>query len=209
MFSSLMKVRNATVVVFAFLILLAVAGTVPAQFPMSDGRSSASTERELEEHVAQMRYLIAQANKRRPTKHVDPQLAFQQLQEDFTKIQITNRDLVLTTDKTQSFDLKFVSRSAEEINKRAKRLLENLALPEPEQEVAKIKPGPIQDRAQLKRSITQMGWLIYYFAKSPIFKEASVIETAAATKVRTELEQVVELSALIKSSSEQLGKTER
>ena len=52
----------------------------------------------------------------------------------------------------------------------------------------------------------KMGWLIYYFTKNPIFKEASVIETSSAAKARGNLEQILELSKHIKTSSENLKK---
>src|SRR4030095_5711227 len=122
----------------------------------------------------------------------DPKLALEQLQEDFTRVQIVNKVLVLTTAERKEVDFKFAAKSAEEINKRAKRLLENLALPDPPPETL-TNLDPITDQAQLKRSITEMGWKIYYFAKNPIFKEASVIDTSDAAKARSDLEQIVEL----------------
>ena len=197
--------RRAASAVISLAGIFAALSTVAAQFPMSEGKNAVSSDRELEEHVARMRYLVSQANKRKPGRHRDPKLALEQLQEDFTRIQIVNKELVLTTSEQKAVDFKFVARSAEEINKRAKRLLENLALPEALPEAAR-NLDPITDHAQVKSSITQMGWRIYYFAKNPIFKEANVIDTADAAKVRSDLEQIVELSALIKSGSERLGK---
>ncbi len=200
------RLSRLTVLMVASLLFFAGVRYVDAQYPMSEGRAAASSERELEEHVARMRYLIAQANKRRPDrKSRDPKLALKELQEDFIGIQVVNKDLVLTTSRTENIDFKFVWKSAEEIHKRAKRLLENLALPEASSQGPQT-ASPIADQAHIKQSITQMGWLIYYFTKNPIFKEASVIETSSAEKARSDLEQIIELSMLIKTSSEHLGK---
>ena len=206
--TSLLKLvfRRAASAVISLAAILTALGMVAAQFPMSEGKNAVTSDRELEEHVATMRYLVSQANKRKPGRHRDPKLALEQLQEDFTRLQIVNKELVLTTsERKEEVDFKFVSRSAEEINKRAKRLLENLALPEPVPETAKVL-NPFSDQPQLKNSITEMGWRIYYFAKNPIFKEANVIDTSEAAKARSDLEQIVELSDLIKSGSERLGK---
>ena len=197
--------RRAVLAVISLAAISAGVATAAAQFPMSEGKAAANSDRELEEHVASMRYLISQANKRKPGRHRDPKLALEQLQEDFTRVQIVNKELVLTTSEQKEVDFKFVARSAEEINKRAKRLLENLALPDPLREAPR-NLGPITDQAELKNSITRMGWRIYYFAKNPIFKEANVIDTSDAAKARSDLDQIVELSALIKSGSERLGK---
>ena len=208
--TSLLKLvcRRAASAVISLAAILAALGTVAAQFPMSEGKNAVNSDRELEEHVANMRYLVSQANKRKPGRHRDPKLALEQLQEDFTRLQIVNKELVLTTSERKEVDFKFVSRSAEEINKRAKRLLENLALPESVPETAKVL-DPFSDQPELKNSITQMGWRIYYFAKNPIFKEANVLDTSDAAKARWDLEEIIELSALIKSGSERVGKKGR
>ena len=171
-------------------------------------RARDENERDLEERIAYQRLLAAWAENRRERKKADPKLAVAQLQEDFTRLQIVNKDLVLTTSKSAAPDLKFVAKSAAEMNKRAERLMSNLALPDP--------PGPPRpapeaaaDSAQLKKSITALGWLIYRFAKNPIFKEGEVIDTQSAAKARGDLEEIIALSAQLKKSSEQLDKSAR
>src|SRR5688500_13274912 len=157
----------------AALFAIAVA-PLRAQLPMAEGPSAARSESEydLEARIASMRYLISLAEKRGARRKIDPELALEQLQEDFTRIQILNKDLVLKTAKTNNPDLKFVGKSASEINKRADRLMSNLALPQLTQDDA---PGPkleaVSDLNKLKKSITALGWLIYRFTKNPMFKE--------------------------------------
>ena len=51
-----------------------------------------------------------------------------------------------TTSKTPDPDLKFVARSAAEVSKRARRLMENLALPDPPAS-ARSRPEPVSDAA--------------------------------------------------------------
>ena len=101
-----------------FLFVSMTAVLARAQFPMAEGRSTV-TDRELEERIASMRYLISLAEKGPRRRKVDPKLALEQLQEDFTRLQIVNKDLVLTTSRSDKPDFKFVAKTASEINKRA------------------------------------------------------------------------------------------
>src|SRR5688500_10591851 len=195
----------------ALVILLTIATSeLSAQFPMRDGptaeRARSESEGDLEARIANMRYLISLAEKRGTRRKVDPKLALEQLQEDFTRIQIVNKNLVLTTDKTDKPDLKFVEKSASEINKRAERLMANLALPEPTEETPAPKTEVVSDRTQLKKSITALGWLIYRFTKNPMFKEAKVIEASAAERARRDLVEIIRRSNQLAKASEQLSK---
>ena len=191
------------------LLIAALAGVpASAQFPMPDGRGGmVNGDRDLEERIAAMRYLLTLAEKRGPKKK-DPELALAELQEDFTQIQLHNKDLVLKTDKSPGLDAKFVAKEATEIRKRAERLLSNLALPE-----APANGPPVTDVAveplAIKKAIVKMGWLIYGFTKNPMFKEAQVIETVSAEKARRDLDLILELSKQIKTSSETLAKAKR
>src|SRR5688572_19126140 len=122
---------TAAVVAFQMLLTLSTA----AQLPMAEGpakeRSQSESERDLEERIANMRYLATLAEKRGGTRKKDPELALEELQEDFTGLQLLNKELVLTTAKSKELNLKFIIKSAGEINRRAARLMDNLALPEP------------------------------------------------------------------------------
>ena len=192
------------------VLLTIVTSPLSAQFPMPEGptaeRNRSDSDRDLEARIANMRYLISLAEKRGARRKVDPKLALEQLQEDFTRIQIVNRDLVLTTAKADKPNLKFVERSASEINRRAERLMSNLALPEPDNETPPAKTEAISDFSLLKKSITALGWLIYRFTKNPMFKEAKVIEASAAERARRDLVEIISRSNQLSKSSEQLAR---
>jgi hypothetical protein len=193
-------------------VFIAVVALAPlsamAQFPMAEGptreRAQSESERDLEERIAAMRYLATLAEKRGTPRKRDPQLALEELQEDFTRLQIVNRELVLTASKSADLDLKFVERSASEINKRAERLMSNLALPEATPDPAQTNPVAPSNSKQLKESITSLGWRIYWFVKNPIFKEAKVIDTQNAAKAQRHLEEIILRSSQIKAGSEAL-----
>lgn len=193
----------------AFLFVPTALST-SAQLPMAEGptkeRSQGESERDLEERIANMRYLAALAEKRGSGRKKDPKLALEELQEDFTRLQIVNKDLVLTTAKSVELDLKFVAKSSSEINRRATRLMSNLALPEPAADAPRSPLQPISDIKQLRASITSLGSRVYWFTKHPIFKEVKVIEPQAAAQARADLERIIELSLHLKNSSELLRK---
>src|SRR4051794_28376442 len=168
-------------------------------------RTRDESERDLEDRIAYQRMRAALEAKRVESRR-DPTLAFAELQDDFTHLQIINKELVLGTNGSAAMDFNFVARSATEIHKRAERLMSNLALPDPEDLPRRPKPAEISDSKQLKSSITALGWLIYRFTKNPIFKEANVIETQPAAKARRDLEEIIEISEQIRKSSEQLNK---
>lgn len=199
------------VLVSAFTAL-AAQFSVRAQLPMAQGgtadREQSESDRDLEERIANMRYLATLADNGRNRKK-DPKLALKELQEDFTQLQILNKDLVLKTAKTQAPDLSFVSKSASEINRRAARLLSNLALPESGTGPLRSQSGEISDSIRLKASITKLGWLIYNFKKNPIFQEVGVIEASSAVKARSDLEAIIDLSLHIKKGSEQLRNSDK
>ena len=182
-------------------------GLAPYEGPTKE-RTRDDNERDLENRVAYQRLLAAWAANRRERKKADPRLAFAQLQEDFTRLQLVNKDLVLTTSRSPALDLKFVAKSAAEINRRGARLMSNLALPEPPGD-ERPKRAAMSGPAEVKKAITALGWLIYNFAKNPIFGEVDVVEVKSAAKARHDLEEIIELSEQLKKSSEQLEKAAR
>ena len=195
---------------FVALIIVTLQTTISAQFPMAEGptkeRTQNESDRDLEERIANMKYLAMLAEKRGASRKKDPKLALEELQEDFTELQLANKSLVLTTVKSQELDLKFIGKSAAEIHRRADRLMSNLALPEPETAVPRPPLPTIADDKQVRASITSLGSLIYWFTKNPIFKEVKVIQPEHAAKARVDLERIVELSLHLKKSADQLRK---
>lgn len=191
---------------------LATQFSVWAQLPLAQGRTAereqSESDRDLEERIANMRYLATLAGASGSRKK-DPELALKELQEDFTRLQILNKDLVLKTAKTQMPDLKFVSRSVSEMSKRAARLLSNLALPESGTGTRRSQPGEISDLTKLKISITKLGWLIYNFKKNPIFREVGVLDASSAVEARSDLEAIIDLSLHIKKGSELLIESDK
>jgi hypothetical protein len=187
--------------VFVFAVTLLFSGSGLAQ--------QSQSERELEDRdIAQrswnLRMLSIMAAQKRPQKF-NPQRALSQLQEDFTRIQQINKPLGLMALGNSPLDLKFVTKSATEINKRAERLKENLALPEPHDGAAPPRQYTADNPAQLKAPIVILARLILDFTSNPFFKEAGVVDTQAY-QARRDLDKIIMLSAEVKDLSKQLGR---
>lgn len=149
-----------------------------------------------------LRLILERAHRPRTSERV--QQAVEELQEDFTRLQVLNLEFVKAIN-TPKLDYKFVAKSAGEINKRADRLKNNLDLPEPDG----VKSAPatsINTELEMKKSMLRLGKLIYSFSRNPFFKEASVVNDNAVL-ARRELDEILDVSKQIKIDSEKLKKS--
>jgi hypothetical protein len=185
------------------LFALAIVPTVEAQSARDTER--AENERDIELRSWNLKILQLQHEREKKGKP-RAQQALAQLQEDFTHLQIANKSLLRAALANDALDPKFVSKSVSEIKKRAERLNENLALPEPEKSPGQTGTQAFASSPELKPSVLNLGRLIFSFVDNPFFKEASVVDTQLTTKARRDLEDIIELSGQIKRNSEQLGK---
>lgn len=176
---------------------------------IASGQTERERERELNDREIELRswnlkIISLSANKQRKPK-MRPEQALAQVQQDFTRIQVLNKDLVFSISDKRPLDFKFVTKSVTEIRRRSERLNENLALPEADK--SQIEPPlTVANPTQLKLSVLRLGNLIYSFTNNPFFKEPGVINTEQTVKARRELLEIVELSAQIKKDSERLEK---
>jgi len=185
-------------------IVLIASGDGLAQTSRNDRiREREADEQEITQRSWNLRMLSIMAAQKRRRK-VSPQLALSQLQEDFTRIQQINKPLGLMALGKAALDLKFVTKSATEINKRAERLKQNLALPEPADSAPAEKPYTVNNPSQLKVPIVSLARLILDFTGNPFFKEASVVDTPAYQASR-DLEAIIKLSAEVRDLSKKLA----
>lgn len=192
-------------IIATIVFALAVFPTVTAQAVNKD-KERAENERDLDLRSWNLRILSLQYNKNKHKSRPNPQQALEQLQQDFSRLQVVNNSLLRTALSNPALDPKFVSKSVSEIKKRAERLDKNLALPEPEKPPDRAELQALTDSPQLKPSVLKLGRLIFSFVDNPFFKEASVVDTQLTTKARRDLEDIIELSGQIKRSSEQSAK---
>jgi len=169
-------------------------------------RDRESDEQDINRRSFNLRMLNIMAKQRRPRKS-NPQLALAQLQDDFTYIQKINKQLGLAALGKADLDLSFVTKSAAEINKRAERLKDNLALPKEAEAAEPARQYTVETASQLKAPIVDLARLILDFTDNPFFKEAGVVETPEAYRARRDLEKIIWLSEEITNLSKSVGQT--
>lgn len=194
--------RMMASIAFALVTVPAAMGQSPRDI------ERAENERDLDLRSWNLKILALQyEHDKKRSRRQRPEQALAQLQEDFSHLQIANKSLLQAALGKDALNPRFVSKSVSEIRKCAARLNTNLALPEVEKSAVTVDTDAISSPQQLKPPILRLGRLIFSFIDNPFFREASVVDTQLTTKARRDLEDIIELSALIKKSSEQLSKT--
>jgi len=103
-----------------------------------------------------------------------------------------------------------VAGSLAEIRRRAERLRENLALPEPEaKEEKKPEPKPAEGAAGMRAALLGLDRSIMSFVRSPLFKNTDVLDAEAAAKAARDLADVIERSRLAAKDAERLAKKDK
>lgn len=135
-------------------------------------------------------------------------LAIAQIKEDFERLQFVNNELAEAVTRPEGADLKIVTKSTAEIERRAVRLLSNLALPELPDDLERVKI-PAEGQVQLHSSLLMLGRLVNRFVRSPLFREVQVIDAQVSIRARRDLEAIIALSARLKKDCEKFDKCSR
>ncbi|HEX8141403.1 MAG TPA: hypothetical protein VF553_02335 [Pyrinomonadaceae bacterium] len=200
----------------AAILVSALAHTTQAQqqqgglIPGRAERERLARERLEREQLEQESQLLMMMTERlhnsAPPTIRTPQLAFAQIREDYVRLQVVNNDLARVVAAAGTLDLKTVAHSAAEIKKRADRLKENLALPQPESNSTRPKVTVGAEPEQLKAALAALDALILKLVRNPLFRNPKLVDARNAPQVRLGLEEIVELSSQVKKRSEQLSK---
>lgn len=130
-------------------------------------------------------------------------LTLVQIKEDFLRIQIVNDELQRAA-RASSVDLKLTGKFVAEISSRAKRLKDNLALPESEKSPHSSDSNPEPSIEQLRSSLTVLSNAIKEFVANPVFEKAGVVDAKLSARAGRDLEQIIAVSKRAKRASERL-----
>jgi hypothetical protein len=119
---------------------------------------------------------------------------FPQIKEDFEGIQIAQSAIITAYTKTKDIDYGLIETSANEINKKAKRLDSNLFSPSTEKNLSGKKEGKDEKPIIIKELIVELDNTIASFVSSKIFGNLQVIEPEVAIQTRSDLLKIQELS---------------
>lgn len=190
-----------------FAVTLLMVGNGLSQTARRDrDRDRETDEQEITQRSWNLRMLQIMAVQKRPQRF-NSERAISQVQEDFTRIQQINKPLGLMALGNSTLDLKFVTRSASEINKRAERLKENLALPDSPDGPTTSSQFTADNSAQLKAPIVNLARLILDFTSNPFFKESGVLGVDAY-QARRDLESIIEISSSVRELSKRLSESD-
>lgn len=133
----------------------------------------------------------------------DPRAVMEQVNEDFSRIQDINNDLLKAVSSGKTLDFQLIAQAAEEIRMRSARLKENLTLPGKSKKPEKLEVG--SDETQIKTALTALNELMQSFVTNPIFKSTGV-DAEQGAKARHDLEGIIDLSERIKKAAEKMKK---
>lgn len=134
------------------------------------------------------------------------QAVIAQVKQDFERIQVARNGIVRAAASGNSLDYKFISEVTGEIKKRASRLEDNLALPEPEGDETRRNSAVDLNEMQIKTALLTLCHRIESFVKSPVFDTPGVIDVKHSVKASDDLKSILELSGNIRKSAERLNK---
>lgn len=143
---------------------------------------------------------------KRPADPRRSQQLIDQVREDYKRLQVLRNEMVRALTSDAPLDYKRIADRSAEINKRASRLKDALALQSPEEE-AKRQSAPAElNDGQLKDALVNLCNGIITFVENPMFKSPGVIDAQETTKARRLLYNIIELSGGIRKNAGKLGK---
>jgi hypothetical protein len=128
----------------------------------------------------------------------EQRLAWEQIREDFKRIQVLDNDLVKHKASNETPNAKFVEKAAAEIRKRAGRLQSNLMFPN--DEITSVEKT--QNEYQMNTLLSGLSGLIRRFINNPVFGETDVLDVQAAMNANRDLNRIIELSEQIKKKAQ-------
>jgi len=170
-----------------------------------------STQRELQRTLERdlMFKELQEMAARGPAAQPSRGRASTRINEDFARIQMVNNALAQALAAGDELDFRLVAQAASEINKRAGRLKNGLALPEAERGEHRRGTEIGVEPSRLKAALRALDALIISFVSNPGFRSVKVLDTQWPARARRDLEEIIELSGRIRRGSERLYKTTR
>ena len=176
------------------VLLLGLATPLFGQF---SGRNSGPAQREMQAREWALTHVHDEVNKHFKKEQ---RSLFVQIREDFTRLQIINNEMMRTVFVKGNVDLKLIAATTAEINKRAGRLSENLALPRLDDRAGNQKHDDAVKDKGLQAGLLALDSCIMSFTANPLFKQPKVVDAELALKARRDLDLIIQLSKHLKTS---------
>ena len=128
--------------------------------------------------------------------------------EDLNYLESAGQRLSLTASRGGALDLKAVGKTASEVARRAGRLQDSLALPNPKQGAREREERAITNPGQLREALSALSALMADAVRNPVLK-GYLLEPEMSDKAWRDLDEIVELSGRVKAGSRMLVKDGR
>jgi hypothetical protein len=191
----------------AILAALAFAALPPAAAGTQSSQAARDARRiEMEMRQRTLRDLEKMVNKK-PAKAPDARPAYNEVAEEFKQLQLVNYSLAGAADPKVPLDYARVRKESAEVRKRAARLKSFLSLPEAEADVKQDRDAAIQTPEALRAAVGRLDALVNSFAWNPVFQKPDVVNLEQSAKASRDLAGILGLSARIRKSAEELGRS--
>jgi hypothetical protein len=195
---------SVTSVAAATVIVVASAGALHGASQSQTTRESRRIEMETRQRDL---WNLERANRKPSDRKRDERPAYQQVKEDFEKLQHGSYNLLGVAASAPALDYERIQEEAAEVRKRAGRLMSTLMLPEPERGQKPKKGDEAPASSDLRADIAALDELVRSFVWNPIFQQSGIVDVENSTKARRDLDRIIRLSEQIRKSAEGAGKS--
>jgi hypothetical protein len=194
-------------ILLIFLILVtSVFSNVFGQLAPAGAGDKTLADNDIKLRSVELERVKREANKNDPASFApinsEIKAKFPQIKEDFENIQISEAAIIKAYTTGKTIDYNMIQSSAENINKKAKRLDANLFATKLEKKDDKSKEKEEKPKA-IKDLIVALDNSIGSFVSSKIFGNIKTIDADVAVKTRTDLVKILDLSEML---SKEAGK---
>jgi hypothetical protein len=181
----------------------------PPGSPSNDPNDPVNQESANKADMRNREWLLGNSRKPIRTAAWGPaEAALPQIKEDFERIQLVNKDLMTAVFAKNLLDFKQIAKATADIGKRAARLKNNLAYPQPIQR-AEASHGT-NEQPDLRLALARLDDAILRFVTNPIFQaDRQVINAEMAMRASDALITVMKFSQNIKRQAEEFSKEKK
>lgn len=189
-------ISNTPLAVVIFIL------AIPAALPITRAQSGAQSTRDAKRADLENRqrdlWNLERAKRSPRDRTRDARPAYQQVSEDFEKLQLSSYNLSDAVNAVPVLNYGLIQDEAAEIKKRAARLMTALQLPEVESEQKQKKSVEDLPAQDLKSTVAALDELVKSFVWNPVFQQSGIVDVQNSAKARRDLEGILKLSELIR-----------
>ena len=128
-----------------------------------------------------------------------------QTEEDFNRILSLHNEIARALAATKPLDYQFVSEATGEIRKRAHSIQSNLVLTLPPEEIKNVEIPGVTNESEMKDGLFKLCKQIRSFVTNPVIEQPNLIDAEKLASAKRDLENVIQLSTLLKKDADQLS----